>query len=136
MGFPTPVMSITRSVPARSLPRSRQWPTAPNQSKERSRGCDGRLRFRLQSRRRRAIVGHGVVSTGAPTPALIWVSPPGDYAIVNSNHIPDGTWRNEGRHRIADLKGMIKVMSREVHQLSWELRPTALDDLGLEAAIA
>src|SRR5215813_6876538 len=91
MGFPTPVMSITRSVPARSLPRSRQWPTAPNQSKERSRGCDGRLRFRLQSRRRRAIVGHGVVSTGAPTPALIWVSPPGDYAIVNSNHIPDGT---------------------------------------------
>src|SRR5262249_43291976 len=52
-----------------------------------------RLRFRLQSRRRRAIVGHGVVSTGAPTPALIWVSPPGDYAIVNSNHIPDGTRR-------------------------------------------
>jgi transposase len=22
---------------------------------------------------------------------LFWVSPPGDYAIVNSNHIPDGT---------------------------------------------
>src|SRR5262249_43911758 len=22
---------------------------------------------------------------------LIWVSPPGDYAIINSNHIPDGT---------------------------------------------
>jgi hypothetical protein len=22
---------------------------------------------------------------------LLWVSPPGDYAIVNSNHIPDGT---------------------------------------------
>src|ERR1700756_5436473 len=37
-----------------------------------------RLRFRLQSRRCRAIGGHGVVSTGAPTPALIWVSPPGD----------------------------------------------------------
>src|SRR5215475_3882743 len=52
-----------------------------------------RIRFRLQSRRCRAIVGHGVVSTGAPTPALIWVSPPGDYAIVNSNHIPDGTRR-------------------------------------------
>jgi len=27
-------------------------------------------------------------------------------------------------------------MSREVHRLSWELRPTALDDLGLEGAIA
>jgi hypothetical protein len=50
-----------------------------------------RLRFRLQGRRRRASVGHGVVSTGAPTPGLIGVSPPGDYAIVNSNHIPDGT---------------------------------------------
>jgi hypothetical protein len=23
---------------------------------------------------------------------LIWVSPPGDYAIINSNHIPDGTY--------------------------------------------
>jgi hypothetical protein len=22
---------------------------------------------------------------------MIWVSPSGDYAIVNSNHIPDGT---------------------------------------------
>jgi hypothetical protein len=52
---------------------------------------DRRLRFRLQRRRRRASIGHGVVSTGAPTPGLIWVSPPGDYAILNSNHIPDGT---------------------------------------------
>ena len=51
-----------------------------------------RPRFRLQGRRRRASIGHGVVSTGAPTPGLLWVSPPGDYAIVNSNHIPDGTW--------------------------------------------
>src|SRR5215510_3137506 len=32
---------------------------------------DRRLRFRLQDRRRRAIVGHGVVSTGAPTPGLL-----------------------------------------------------------------
>lgn len=52
---------------------------------------EARDRFRLQGRRRRASVGHGVVSTGAPTPELIWVSPPGDYAILNSNHIPDGT---------------------------------------------
>ena len=52
---------------------------------------DRRLRFRLQGRRRRASIGHGVVSTGASTPGLLWVSPPGDYAIVNSNHIPDRT---------------------------------------------
>src|SRR6516225_3790938 len=52
---------------------------------------DRRLCFRLQDRRRRASLAHGVVSTGAPTPGLLWVSPPGDYAIVNSNHIPDGT---------------------------------------------
>src|SRR5215831_16496287 len=57
-----------------------------------------RLRFRLQDRRRRANLGHGVVSTGAPTPGLIWVSPPGDYAIVNSNHIPDGTARHIARY--------------------------------------
>src|SRR5262249_48598525 len=56
---------------------------------------DRRLRFRLQGRRRRANVGHGVVSTGAPTPGLLWVSPPGDYAIVNSNHISDGTRERE-----------------------------------------
>jgi chemotaxis family two-component system sensor kinase Cph1 len=34
------------------------------------------------------------------------------------------------------LKTITSAMSREVHQLSWELRPAALDDLGLEAAIA
>src|SRR6516225_5822578 len=54
---------------------------------------DRRLCFRLQDRRRRASLAHGVVSTGAPTPGLLWVSPPGDYAIINSNHIPDGTVR-------------------------------------------
>src|SRR5215831_5062869 len=37
---------------------------------------DRRLRFRLQDRRRRASLAHGVVSTGAPTPGLLWVSPP------------------------------------------------------------
>jgi chemotaxis family two-component system sensor kinase Cph1 len=46
------------------------------------------------------------------------------------------SWHDQGRLRIADLKDMTSAMSREVHQLSWELRPTALDDLGLEAAIA
>jgi len=46
------------------------------------------------------------------------------------------TWSDEGRHKIADLKSMTSAVSREVHELSWELRPTALDDLGLEAAIA
>jgi hypothetical protein len=30
---------------------------------------------------------------------LIWVSPPGDYAIVNSNHIPDGTIAVEADHK-------------------------------------
>jgi signal transduction histidine kinase len=45
-------------------------------------------------------------------------------------------WREEGHQRIVDLKTMTSAMSREVHQLSWELRPTALDDLGLEAAVA
>ena len=46
------------------------------------------------------------------------------------------SWRDEVRDKIADLKGMTLAVNRDVHQLSWELRPTALDDLGLEAAIA
>jgi signal transduction histidine kinase len=45
--------------------------------------------------------------------------------------------RNAGGDRtITDLKAITSGMSREVHQLSWELRPTALDDLGLEPAFA
>jgi signal transduction histidine kinase len=44
--------------------------------------------------------------------------------------------RSRGRHRLADLKSMASAMSREVHRLSWELRPTELDELGLEAAVA
>src|SRR5258708_32982077 len=50
-----------------------------------------RLGCRLEGRRVRAIVGHGVVSTGAKTPALLGFQSPGDYATFNSNHIPDGT---------------------------------------------
>jgi signal transduction histidine kinase len=49
----------------------------------------------------------------------------------------DKAWRrnDEVDRRIVELKTLTSAMSREVHQLSWELRPTALDDLGLEAAI-
>jgi signal transduction histidine kinase len=36
---------------------------------------------------------------------------------------------------IEELQKITSLMSREVHQLSWELRPTALDDLGLEPVI-
>ena len=34
------------------------------------------------------------------------------------------------------LEGMTDELSREVHTLAWDLRPPALDDLGLEAALA
>src|SRR6267142_4889421 len=50
-----------------------------------------RLGCRLQGHRLRAIVGHGVVSTGAQTPASFGFQSPGDYATCNSNHTPDGT---------------------------------------------
>src|SRR5438105_665960 len=52
---------------------------------------DRRPGFRLQSHRLRAIVAHGVVSTGAQTPASFGFQSPGDYATCNSNHTPDGT---------------------------------------------
>jgi signal transduction histidine kinase len=47
-------------------------------------------------------------------------------------------WKHNDKadQRIGELKTITSAMSREVHQLSWELRPTALDDIGLEAAIA
>jgi len=50
----------------------------------------------------------------------------------------DKAWNrgDERRQRIGELKEITLAVSREVHQLSWELRPTALDDLGLEAAMA
>src|SRR6516165_8404505 len=52
---------------------------------------DRRLSFRTLNRRLRAIVGHGVVSTGSQRRGR-WVSAPGDYATFNSNHTPDGTY--------------------------------------------
>src|SRR5438552_4169829 len=52
---------------------------------------DRRPGFRLQSHRLRAIVAHGVVSTGAQTPASFGFQSPGDYATCNSNHTPEGT---------------------------------------------
>jgi signal transduction histidine kinase len=45
-------------------------------------------------------------------------------------------WNGKGHQRIADLKAVTLAMGRDVHQLSWQLRPKALDDLGLEAAMA
>lgn len=43
--------------------------------------------------------------------------------------------RPEFAAELADLKAVADAMAREVHRLAVELRPTALDDLGLEAAL-
>jgi chemotaxis family two-component system sensor kinase Cph1 len=43
------------------------------------------------------------------------------------------TWNCQ---KLTELKAMTAAMSREVYHLSSELRPTALDDLGLECAMA
>ena len=39
------------------------------------------------------------------------------------------------RERLAALKDLAKGVGSEVNRLAWEIRPTALDDLGLETAI-
>lgn len=39
------------------------------------------------------------------------------------------------KRRLSALKGLAKGAGSEVNRLAWELRPTALDDLGLETAI-
>jgi two-component system, chemotaxis family, sensor kinase Cph1 len=41
----------------------------------------------------------------------------------------------EARERLAALKGLASSVGSEVNRLAWEIRPTALDDLGLETAI-
>jgi signal transduction histidine kinase len=59
-------------------------------------------------------------------------------AMLLGLNAAEKAWRrhDEGHQRIAELKAMTSAVSQEVHQLSWELRPTALDDLDLEAAMA
>lgn len=39
------------------------------------------------------------------------------------------------RDRLAALKGLADDAGFEVHRIAWEIRPAALDDIGLEAAI-
>lgn len=39
------------------------------------------------------------------------------------------------RSVVADLKGLAATVGNEAHRLAWELRPIALDDLGLGAAV-
>ncbi len=39
------------------------------------------------------------------------------------------------RERLAALKGLARGVGTQVNRLAWEIRPTALDDLGLETAI-
>ena len=39
------------------------------------------------------------------------------------------------KERLASLKGLASGVGSEVNRLAWEIRPTALDDLGLETAI-
>ena len=39
------------------------------------------------------------------------------------------------RSVVAHLKGLAATVGNEVHRLAWELRPIALDDLGLGAAV-
>jgi PAS domain S-box-containing protein len=43
------------------------------------------------------------------------------------------TWA--GRERLRQLRDLTDVLGREIHELALELRPTALDDLGLHTAL-
>ncbi|NVN84869.1 MAG: sensor histidine kinase [Rhodopseudomonas sp.] len=45
---------------------------------------------------------------------------------------PDG---NELQQRIASMKSLADDVGREVNRLAWEIRPTALDDLGIQNAV-
>ncbi len=41
----------------------------------------------------------------------------------------------EIQHRVAKLKALTADVGQEVNRLAWEIRPTALDDLGLQTAV-
>ncbi|MGQ0674338.1 MAG: GAF domain-containing protein [Hyphomicrobium sp.] len=41
----------------------------------------------------------------------------------------------EIQHRVAKLKELTASVGQEVNRLAWEIRPTALDDLGLQTAV-
>jgi PAS domain S-box-containing protein len=44
--------------------------------------------------------------------------------------------RDEWRSRVSSIEEIAQRLDRDVDQLVWQLRPTALDDLGLRAALA
>jgi signal transduction histidine kinase len=46
--------------------------------------------------------------------------------------LPDGT---RGRRRLRELQEAVDRLGRRAHEMAFELRPTALDDLGLRAAL-
>ena len=46
--------------------------------------------------------------------------------------VPDASPLNAG---LADLKALTATIGNEVGRLAWEMRPTALDDIGLEPAV-
>lgn len=40
------------------------------------------------------------------------------------------------QHRLAELKALASALGRELNRIAWELRPMALDDLGLQRAVS
>jgi PAS domain S-box-containing protein len=52
--------------------------------------------------------------------------------IKSLESVPRGA---DPRDVVADLGQMVNAMLRHMHRLAWELRPPALDDLGLEEAL-
>jgi signal transduction histidine kinase len=53
-------------------------------------------------------------------------------SAIGRHSMGDATTMEE----VAKLRDLTSEIGREVNQMAWELRPTALDDLGLEMAIA
>jgi len=60
------------------------------------------------------------------TALMLWIKALGDG--------PDEATAERGR-RFQQLRGMIDMIGREAHRIALELRPTALDDLGLHSAL-
>jgi len=56
-------------------------------------------------------------------------------AIGNLSGLPGISTSTEGQAAVRNLRALAKEVAERVHRISFELRPTSLDDLGLHAAL-
>jgi PAS domain S-box-containing protein len=47
----------------------------------------------------------------------------------------ESSMNEDGRHRLAEVRARMQEMGKTLHRVAWELRPAAIDELGVEATL-